>query len=162
MPAKSQVPAFIVHDRAAMRAVFDAAGRRALRIESPVGFAGFAGAGFWAALLADARTDYPQAKIEAVLDCGEEPGTALAAIRAGVPAIRCRCPAPARARLAALARAAGVAFIAGRRPKAHDLSIAPDAARAVTEIMAPRRALKKPRSSAIPEPKTKPRKRRKP
>lgn len=131
-------PAFIVHDLAQMLAVFAAAEAtgRPLRVESPPGFAGYAGAGFWAALLAEAAARHPGAGIDAVLDCGREAGTALAAIRAGVPAIRCAARAAARVRLKSLARAAGVKFIEGRRPKARDLLAAADPARAVADELA--------------------------
>ncbi len=137
MPGKRPPPAFIVADLPAMRAVFaasEASGRK-LRAESPPGFAGFAGAGFWQAALAEAAAAHPAARVEAVLDCGEEAGLALAAIRAGVPAIRLRARTAARARLKDIARKAGVKFVEGRRPAACDLTVARDAARAATDYL---------------------------
>jgi hypothetical protein len=59
------------------------------------------------ALIAAARAEHPAAEVSAVLDCGEEPGNALAALRAGVPRIRFTGAAEMQARLAAIAAQLG-------------------------------------------------------
>lgn len=170
MPKAPRAPAFVVHDLPQALAVFAAAQKtgRAMRIESAVGAAGFAGAGFWTALIAAAREAYPKARVTAVLDCGAEPGLALAAIRAGAEAIRCRARKPVRDKLAAIARRAKVRFIDGPRGTMCELLNEADPAAAVAACLAPATArksraprgaaaaLKKSRSSAIPGGKTKP------
>lgn len=154
--------AFIVADIDQALAVFAAAETAAqpLHIESPPGYGAFAGGGFWKALLDAAARAHPGATVDAVLDCGEEAGAALAAIRAGVPAIRCRLRGPARARLKALAARAGVGFAEGRRPAACDITAAGDPARAVARELARRGRLKMSHASAIPEANRPPRRRK--
>jgi hypothetical protein len=136
MPAS---PAFIVHDLAQARIVFAAASvaRVAVRIESAAGAAGYAGAGWWAQVIAAARAEYPEVEATCILDCGEEPGRALGAIREGVEAIRCRARPRARGRLAALAEAAGVLFVTGPVGPALDLATVPEPNTAVAARLAP-------------------------
>lgn len=64
-----------------------AAGHRLL--ESPPGAALLQGVGWWLALLRLAREEFGE--FDSVLDCGDAPGAALGALRAGVPAVRLRC-----------------------------------------------------------------------
>ena len=78
-------------------------------LESAPGAGGYAGPGWWTALVAAARAEHPNADMTAVLDCGEEPGAVLAALRAGVPRIRFTGAAQTRARLAAIATQLGAA-----------------------------------------------------
>jgi hypothetical protein len=59
-----------------------------IRLASPVGAAGFLGVGYFQTLVALARQAVPQATATALLDCGESPGLALAALRAGMEAVR--------------------------------------------------------------------------
>ncbi|MGH7095318.1 MAG: hypothetical protein ACREFB_17535 [Stellaceae bacterium] len=47
----------------------------------------YAGPGWWAALIEAAREAVPAARCEAVLDCDDDAGAAMAAIRAGVEAV---------------------------------------------------------------------------
>jgi hypothetical protein len=61
------------------------------------------------ALIAAARAEHSAADVSALLDCGEEPGNALAALRAGVPRIRFTGAAEMQARLAAIAAQLGAA-----------------------------------------------------
>jgi hypothetical protein len=132
-------PAFIVHDLAQARIVFAAASvaRVPIRIESAPGAAGYAGAGWWAAMIAAARHEYPEVEAVCVLDCGEEPGRALGAIREGVEAIRCRARPRARARLKQLAEAAGVLFVTSPVGPALDLATVPEPNAAVAARLAP-------------------------
>ncbi|ACI99217.1 hypothetical protein [Rhodospirillum centenum] len=50
---------------------------------SPAGAAGYLGGGWWAALTALLRQEFPGTEITAVLDCADDPGHVLAALRAG-------------------------------------------------------------------------------
>jgi hypothetical protein len=143
MPAS---PAFIVHDLAQARIVFAAASvaQVPVRIESAAGAAGHAGAGWWAAMIAAARHEYPEVEATCILDCGEEPGRALGAVREGVEAIRCRARPRARARLEALAEAAGVLFVTGTRGPALDLGAVVEPGAAAAAWLAPRNPYKRP------------------
>jgi hypothetical protein len=146
MPAS---PAFIVHDLAQARIVFAAASvaRVPIRIESAPGATGYAGAGWWAAVIAAARHEYPEVEAVCVLDCGEEPGRAMGAIREGIEAIRCRARPKARARLKALAEAAGVLFVTGKAGPALDLSTVPEPNAAVAARLAPHNPYERPPES---------------
>ena len=64
---------------------------------------GYAGAAWFKALLAAAQAAHPGVGITGVLDCGDEPGTVLAALRAGLRHLRFTGPEETRARLAAIA-----------------------------------------------------------
>jgi hypothetical protein len=49
-----------------------------------------------------------------VLDCGDAPALALAALRQGIDAVRVEAPARVRARIADIARQSGGALVTGR------------------------------------------------
>jgi hypothetical protein len=55
---------------------------------SAPGAAGYAGVGWFRALIDEARTQYPDVSMTPILDCASAAGDALAAIREGVQAIR--------------------------------------------------------------------------
>ena len=99
----------IIHSLAQARAALAAAAERGVPVtlESAPGAGGYAGPGWWTALIAAAQAGHPAADVIAVLDCGEEPGSALAALRAGVRRIRFTGPTETRARLAAIAAQLG-------------------------------------------------------
>jgi hypothetical protein len=93
----------------AMRAA--AMSGNSLMIVSPPGAALFAGPIWFRALIRATRAESGvDADVIFVLDCGDAPGAALAAIRARVEAIAFRGTRSVRARLAAIARRAGVAM----------------------------------------------------
>lgn len=90
------------------RAALAAAEGKPCRLHSPPGAAGQHGIGWWLALVRILGEEFPGRPFEAVLDCGDAPGLALAAIRAGVPLIRVEGITPeARAGLADIAARAG-------------------------------------------------------
>jgi hypothetical protein len=134
-------PTFIVHDLSHARAALSAAAGSGIKVRllSAPGAAGFGGAAWFKEMVAAARTAYPEADSEAVLDCGREPGLALAAIRAGVQAIRLTAPAKTRARIAAIGTAGGCRLMVGRPGPALDLLDAPDPERAAALWLAKRR-----------------------
>lgn len=81
--------AAVIHSLEQARAVLAAAHvGRPVRLESPPGAAGQHGIGWWLALTRILAAEFPGHTIEAVLDCGDAPGLALAALRAGVPLVR--------------------------------------------------------------------------
>ncbi len=61
---------------------------RPVRLQSPPGAAGLHGIGWWLALTRLLADEFPETKIEAALHCGDSPGLALAALRAGVPVVQ--------------------------------------------------------------------------
>ena len=77
-----------------------------------------AGPGWFEAVIATARKRYPNVAVTAILDCGDAPGHALAAIRHGVKAIRYDGPAPDQ--INDIAAQAG-ALVFRQRPEALDL-----------------------------------------
>lgn len=117
------VPAVIVHSLAHAVAALDAAaaaGRDVLLLSAPdAGIS--AGAGWWTALVAAARAAVPAARFSAVLDCGDEPGAAMAAIRAGAETIVFTGRPDVAARLADIASERGCRLLAERPPAVLDL-----------------------------------------
>ncbi|MBI4184420.1 MAG: hypothetical protein HY521_10520 [Proteobacteria bacterium] len=101
------------HLRAALAAAREAGA--ALVIESAPGAGAFAGAPWFLAMLARARAEYPEVEVGAVLDCGDRPGAALAALRAGVSCVRLAGPAGVRRRVAEIAAQLGARLDAGGR-----------------------------------------------
>ncbi len=72
----------LAHARAAASAATDAG--RAITIASAPGAGAYAGGAWFAEVIAQARTAYPDAQFDAILDCADAAGWTLAAIRAGV------------------------------------------------------------------------------
>jgi hypothetical protein len=103
----------VVRSLAEARAVLAAASVAKVVLVSPPGAAAYLGVGFFAALVDAARAEFPGIAIEAVMDCGEDPGWALSALRMGFKAIALRGDPRARARVAAIARAMGARVLVG-------------------------------------------------
>lgn len=80
----------------------------------------YAGPGWWTALIEAAREAVPTARFSSVLDCGDDPGAAMAAIRAGAEAVIFTGRADVAERLAAIADAANCRLLA-IRPSASPL-----------------------------------------
>lgn len=107
-------PAVVVHGLADALAAL-APGLPVTLLSAP-GAGGFAGAGWWRALVAQARGTHPHTPCHDVLDCGDAPGHAMAAIRAGQTILVLSPTCPAFARVATLATVLAV------RPHALDLA----------------------------------------
>ena len=124
----AEPPTIIVHHLDHARAALAAAEETAtgVRLLSAPGAAAFGGASWFADMIRLARQEHPGAEAEAVLDCGAEPGLALAAIREGVEAIRIRATAETRGRIAAIAAAAGCRLIGSAAAPVLDLLDSPD------------------------------------
>jgi acyl-CoA reductase-like NAD-dependent aldehyde dehydrogenase len=82
---------------------------------------GYAGAGWFNALVAAAREAVPDARCSALLDCGGNTGAALAAIRAEVEGVIFTGRAEPGRRLADMARQRGLRFETERPAPAMDL-----------------------------------------
>ena len=125
-------PTIIVHSLghavAALKAAA-AAGRRVTLASAP-GAGGYAGGGWFRGLVEAAREAVPEARFSALLDCGDEAGTVLAALRSEVEGIVFTGRADVAKRLADIARQRGARFETARPAVALDLGaefFAPDA-----------------------------------
>jgi acyl-CoA reductase-like NAD-dependent aldehyde dehydrogenase len=74
----------------------------------------YAGPGWFTALIEAAREAAPEARFTAILDCGDDSGAAMAAIRAGVEAIVFTGRTDVAERLAAIAAAKGATVLTKR------------------------------------------------
>jgi hypothetical protein len=80
----------------------------------------YAGPGWWTALIEAARDTVPTPRFSSVLDCGDDPGAAMAAIRAGAEAVIFTGRADVAERLAGIADSANCQLITARPyPKGH-------------------------------------------
>lgn len=105
--------AIVVHDLSHARAALAAAaeaGRPVLLLSPPEGAASL-GPLLFARMVALAREEHPDAEVEAVLDCGDAPGLALAALRTGLRAVNVRAATEALARLDDIARQHGARLV---------------------------------------------------
>jgi hypothetical protein len=74
----------------------------------------YAGPGWWTALIEAAREAVPNARFSSILDCGDDPGAAMAAIRAGTQAVIFTGRADVAERLAAIGEAANCRVLRSR------------------------------------------------
>ncbi len=123
------IPAFVVHDLEQAKAALKAARERGLRVllVSAAGAAAALGPAVWREMAAQAEQAEPGATAAAVLDCGDDPGLALAALRAGVKTIRVGAGPEVRAKIADIAGQMGATLIADRPDPACDLNAGVDA-----------------------------------
>jgi hypothetical protein len=126
MPAADPViaaPVFIVHSldhaAAALKAAV-AAGRRVVLLSAPNAGA-YAGAGWFRAFVDAARDAVPEAQFSAFLDCGDEAGAVLAALRTEIKGVIFTGRADVARRLADIARQQGAQLETVRPIAAFDL-----------------------------------------
>lgn len=121
-PDPRDAPAVVVHTAGEARAALADAGPRGIVLLSARGAASNMGVAWFLALVAQARADLAGAAPPhwAALDCGDAPGFALAALRAGAPLLVLDPAVPAFAAVAAAAAEVGAAVWA-ERPAALDL-----------------------------------------
>jgi hypothetical protein len=81
----------------------------------------YAGCGWWRALTAAARAEFPVVPIADLLDCGDASGQALAAVRIGLRHLILSADAPGRAKVAAIVDGLCGVLLA-ERPPALDLA----------------------------------------
>lgn len=98
------------------------------------GAAAYAGPAYLKRLIERAQGQYPAAKAEAVIDCGDDPGLVFTALRAGWKRIAFTGHGEARAKLADIARKSA-AEVTPRAPAGLDLATAEDALAACREGM---------------------------
>ena len=131
-------PRFIVHSLAHAEAALRAARERGVPIilESPRDAARFWGAPYFLALIAQAHAAVPEARFEAVLDCGTAPGLAMEALRRGVRIVRLRDSNEMMARVADMAHRVGARLEPGPCPDgAHDLDQSRDPGEAARRFL---------------------------
>jgi len=104
----------LAHARAALRP-----GLPVLLLSAP-GAGLYAGCGWWAALIAAARAEFPGDWSD-VLDCADAPGVAMAALRVGLKALVLADDCPAFPAVAAAATVCG-AIVLPQRPVSLDLA----------------------------------------
>lgn len=123
--------AVTVHEIADARAALQAAaelGKAAVLVSPPAGAAAL-GAGWWQALLRQLATEYPDATVCAILDCGTRADLVQAALRQGLRELCFRGPPRVARKLADIAGQHG-ARLHRRLPEALDLTGFPDRAAA--------------------------------
>jgi hypothetical protein len=122
-------PTIIIHSLADARIALAAAHEtgRTVRLLSGPGAAAALGPPVFRAITQAARAEWPEVDAEIVLDCGGDPGLALAALRHGIKYISVDVPDDTRARLADIAHALGAHLVTVAGP-ALDLADQPDAA----------------------------------
>jgi len=108
-------PRIIVYSLEQARAAVMAAAERGIPIilASAPGMAGFMGPMWFKALIDEAAAAHPGAAVTAMLDCGDEAGTVLAALRCGFRLVRFSGPEASRARLDEIAEQLGAAVTNG-------------------------------------------------
>jgi fructose/tagatose bisphosphate aldolase len=101
--------AVIVHDLSHARAALAAASALEVPVTllSAPGAAAYLGAGYFQAMVEAARAEFPSVPAPAVLDCGDKPGLALAALRQGVETVRFSGKQDVEANIADIARKYG-------------------------------------------------------
>jgi hypothetical protein len=113
----------IVHSLDQARAALAAASslKRKAVLASAAGAGCYAGPAWFKSLVEQAQAAYPEAETEAVLDCGDAAGVALAALRLGLKRVGFSGGNEARARLKEIAHALGAAVESGGDEDALDL-----------------------------------------
>jgi hypothetical protein len=116
-------PVIVVHSlRHAIAALRAAAGAgRAVVLASAPGAGSYGGPGWFGALIVAAREAVPEARFSALLDCGDDVGAALAALRSEIEGVVFTGRADVSCRLADIARQHGVNFVTDHPEAALDL-----------------------------------------
>ena len=91
-------------------------------ILSAAGAAQAGGPAWWRELMSQAAAAVPRPKVEWILDCADEPGTALAALREGVPTIALEAESDILLRVAQIAERSGARLVRAERAGALDLA----------------------------------------
>ena len=112
--------AVVIHSFAHAEAALAAAAELGVPVTliSAPSAAGYAGPGWFRSVIEQACAAHPETQVTAVLDCGDMPGHALAALREGIAAIR--FSGDTAEKIEDIAAQCGARVIAGR-PEALDL-----------------------------------------
>jgi len=131
----------VIHSLADARAALKAASELGVPVTlaSAEGAGGFAGAMWFRAVIELATAEYPAAAVTAVLDCADEAGTVLNALRHGLKRVRFTGSAATLKRLENIARQRGATIETGKRAAALDLWHERDPEAACRAYLAPKR-----------------------
>jgi len=131
-------PQIVVYALADACAALEAAAARdiAVTLVSPAGAAAFAGPGWFREVVAQAAAAVPDAAFDHVLDCADDAGHAMAAIRDGATAIRFEGPAAVRRKIKDIAAQSGCALADIDYDRALDLDNCDNAVRACGDWLA--------------------------
>ncbi len=110
------------HARAALAAA-DGLGA-AVTLRSAPGAAAYLGASVFRDMVAEAARGFPDVPVTAVLDCGNDPGRALNALRQGIKALRLDASADVRRRVAEIAAQTGAGLDEDPSPALDLLAVA--------------------------------------
>ena len=132
LPPCTLPPAIIIHGIDDLRAALEAAAslNRALTVLSIPGAAGSAGAPWFHALIQAGSAEFPHVALTGVLDCADQPGFALAALRTGCRDLLLLDSGPAWPRVHAIAEASGARLMAPPAPHSTRASSATPSVRA--------------------------------
>lgn len=106
---------------AELRTIARAASDRPVTVLTPVNAGRYAGPAYYFEMLQLVKSEFPQSRIKAVLDCGDDAAIALAALDLGWRALILRGSKTARARVGDIANRLNAEVMA-RRPAAPDPS----------------------------------------
>lgn len=109
----------IIHDLEHAKAALAAAAEMDVDVTliSAPGAVAYLGATVFRDIVAEAARAHPQARYTAVLDCGDEPGLALGAMRHGIQAVRIHNGPELSGKLADIAAQRGVTVYQGGGPE---------------------------------------------
>jgi hypothetical protein len=141
---------FIVHSLPQAKAAVSAGAmhKSAVTLLSAPAAAGYAGVGWFAALIRTAAESQPDADVDGILDCGSRADLVQAAFRQGLTQVVFRGDARLLRPLRDIARQQDAAILR-RRPAAFDLRHVEEPEAACRDWVAKGAHLKKPRPSAI-------------
>jgi hypothetical protein len=122
---------FTIHSLTHLRAALSAGAEtgRPIVALSAIGASGFAGAGWFKALIDQGRQEFPDIPLTAILDCANRAGDVPAALKRGITQVVFTGHPEAAARLTDIARQMS-ATVFRERPPSHDLLNARDPVRA--------------------------------
>jgi hypothetical protein len=121
--SRDEAPVIVVHSLAQAAAALKAAagaGRPVVLVSAP-GAGSYTGPGWFREFIAAAREAVPEANSSSWLDCGDDIGAALAALRSEIEGIVFTGRADVSRRLADIAAQHGVRFVTERRVPTLDL-----------------------------------------
>lgn len=109
-------PAVVVHSLDNARQALEAAAEldKPITLVSAPGAAGYAGAAWFRKVVALAAAERPGASYRAVLDCADQPGLVLAALRQGISVVRFTGKRAVVTKLSAIADGYGAEIVTGR------------------------------------------------
>ena len=99
----------LAHARVACTATVDA--RATLTLRTAPGAAAYAGSQYLKAIVDRVMAEYPDIRVTPVIDCGDDPGIVMGALRIGWMSVAFSGPPPARDKLADIAEQYGAALV---------------------------------------------------